>query len=98
MAAAAKKKAALQKLATDSIDLLKDAVPEFNEFVSQLGADDDYQKQVCNLLLDRAKEMMRMATGFALDPTTEFQGDIKQVRQAFQKWQRGRGRAIVVRV
>ena len=79
--AAAKKKAKEQRVATDTIDLLKDALPEFNEYVSKLENSDEYKKKVCTLLLDRAKEMMTKATAFTLDPSTKFEGEMKHVRQ-----------------
>jgi hypothetical protein len=91
-AAKEEQKAALQatklaiskkKKATDAIDLLKDAVPQFQVFMRSIDSGDCYAKQSCGLLLERASGMFRQATDAALDASGDapFGHDVKAVRQ-----------------
>jgi hypothetical protein len=72
-----------KKKATDAIDLLKDAVPQFQVFMSSIDSGDCYAKQSCGLLLERASGMFRQATDAALDASGDapFGHDVKAVRQ-----------------
>lgn len=76
----AARRAAMARSATDAIDLLKDMVPKLQEYVRGVPDSDAYTKQSCALLLEKASEMFRQATGSLFDGSA-FEHDVKAVRQ-----------------